>query len=189
MLHRGTRSLIFCYYYSLLASLLKIGIAMVLYQYFKKESNSMLPDEKGKLSKIVPSSYISAANKKVSQLTTRASDLGKMTRGPYLKISAEKKADIGKYAAEHGIVAAVRHFSKDSQFSGSRTLKETTVHDWKVKYLCELPEQKRKGDDLVVKALPIAEIELPLMLSDDLDKKVQNYMFGLRDVVEVLTLQ
>ena len=77
-LPQGACSLIFCYYYSLLASLLKIGIAMVLYQYFKKESNSMLPDEKGKLSKIVPSSYISTANKEVSQLTIRVSDLGKM---------------------------------------------------------------------------------------------------------------
>ena len=73
-------------------------------------------------------------------------------------ILAEKRADIGKYAAEHGVVAAVWHFSKDSQFSGSRTLKETTVHDWKVKYSCELQKRKRNGDDLVVKALPIAKI-------------------------------
>ena len=84
----------------------------------------MLPDKKGKLSKIVPSSYISAANKEVSQLTTRASDLGKMTRGPYLKISAEKKADIGKYAAEHRIVATVWHFSKDSQFAPELSRKQ-----------------------------------------------------------------
>ena len=104
------------YYYSLLASLLEIGIVMVLYQYYKKKSNCTLPDEKGKLSKIVPSSFISAANKEVSQLTTRASDLGKTTRGPYLKISAEKKTDIGKYAADHGIVAAIRHSPRTHSF-------------------------------------------------------------------------
>jgi len=98
---------------------------MVLYKYryFEKKANSMLPHEKGQLSKVVPSPYIAAANKEVSQLAKKHSGLGEKTRGPYLKISAKKKADIGKYAAENGIVAAVCHFSKDFPDS---TLKETT---------------------------------------------------------------
>ena len=65
-----------------------IATDMALYQYFKMKSNSTLPDKKGQLSKVVPSSYIRTANKEVSQLTTTAS-LGKMTRGP-LKILAEQ---------------------------------------------------------------------------------------------------
>ena len=84
---------------------------MALYRYFKKTSgneagNPLLPDEKGPLSKLVPSSsYISEANKEVSVTT---SNLEK--RGPYLKLMHEKKADISKYAAENGIKSAVRHF-------------------------------------------------------------------------------
>ena len=75
---------------------------------------------KGQLSKLVPTSYISEANKEVS---AELKKLGKRT--PYLKLTPEKKADIGKYAAENGIKSAVRHFSKD--FPGA-ALKETMVH-------------------------------------------------------------
>ena len=118
---------------------------MALYAYFKKKTgnsagNHLLPDEKGALSKVVPSSYISEANKEVSAATN---NLGK--RSPYVKLTPEKK---GKYAAENGIKSAVRHFSKDLQ--PGVTLKETTVHSWKVKYLSELGKRKREGGELVV---------------------------------------
>ena len=76
--------------------------------------NPLLPDEKGPLSKLVPSSYISEANKEVSATTNNLEK-----RGPYLKLTPEKKADIDKYAAENGIKSAVRHFSKDFSRSNS----------------------------------------------------------------------
>ena len=123
------------------------------------------------------SSYIAAAHKEVSQLVKRHFGLGGKTRSPNLKISVEKKADIGKYAAENRIVAAVRHFSNDFPDS---TLMETTMHDWKVKYLCKLRKRECDGKDLVVKALPFAKMGRPLMLGDDLDNKVQNYVMELR---------
>ena len=152
---------------------------MMLYTYFKKKTgNPLLPDVKGQLSTVVPSSYISEANKEVSEATKKLEK-----RGPYMKLTPEKKADIGKYAAENGIVSAVRRFSKD--FPGG-TLKETTVHGWKVKYLSELGKRKREGGELVVKTLPVAKIGRPLLLGEDLDKKVQNYLFSLRDVGGVI---
>jgi len=67
-----------------------------------------------------------------------------------LKISIKKKAD--KYSAERGIIAAAHYFSPDS------TLKDTTVHSWKVKYLCELRKRKCDGKDLVVKSLPVTKM-------------------------------
>ena len=86
---------------------------MMLYTYFKKKTgNPLLPDVKGQLSTVVPSSYISEANKEVSEATKKLEK-----RGPYMKLTPEKKADIGKYAAENGIVSAVRRFSKDSSYS------------------------------------------------------------------------
>ena len=146
---------------------------MSLYTYFKKKTgdptSNHLPDEKGTLSKIVPTSYISEANKEVSAAT---SILGK--RSPYLKLTPEKKADIGKYAAENGITSAVRCFSKDLE--PGETLKETTVHGWKVKYLLELKKRKCEGGELVVKTLPVAKMGRPLLLGEDLDVKVQNYL-------------
>ena len=81
----------------------------MLYTYFKKKTgNPLLPDVKGQLSTVVPSSYISCseANKEVSEATKKLEK-----RGPYMKLTPEKKADIGKYAAENGIVSAFQLFS------------------------------------------------------------------------------
>ena len=49
----------------------------------------------------------------------------------------------------------LRHFSKD--LGPGETLKETTVHGWKVKYLSESKKRKREEDKLVVKTLPVAK--------------------------------
>ena len=65
------------------------------------------------------------------------------------------------------------------------TLKETTVHGWKVKYLLEL-KKKCEGGELVVKTLPVAKMGRPLLLGEDLGVKVQNYWFALRDVGGVI---
>ena len=114
---------------------------------------------------------------RTKKFSAATKSLGK--RGPYLRLTGDKKAVIGKYAAEHGIVAAVRHFSKE--FPDSK-LKETTVHGWKVKYLSELQKCKSEGGELVVKKLPVAKMGRPLLLGEDLDKAVQHYVFALRDL-------
>ena len=74
-------------------------------------------------------------------------------------------------------------FSKD--FPGA-TLKETTVHGWKAKYLSEFGKRKREGHKLVVHMLRVAKMGWPLLLGEDLDKKVQNYLFSVRDVGGVI---
>ena len=57
----------------------------------------------------------------------------KLTAGKhtsYLKVDAETKAILVKYAAENGIVAALGHFAKDN-LDGS--LKESMVREWTLK--------------------------------------------------------
>ena len=73
------------------------------------KTSSGLPDPTGPLSSAVPSSSIVAANEAVAHVHQA---VGQKKRGPYLKISNENKAKIGKYASENGQSSAVRHFSK-----------------------------------------------------------------------------
>ena len=57
-------------------------------------------------------------------------------RNPYLKsVVPEKKAQILKYTGENGILASIRHFSKDIP---DNAFKESAVRGWKVAYLHEL---------------------------------------------------
>ena len=83
---------------------------MVLLKYFKIEKGDpLLPEPSGSLNQHLSSSAIAEANKEV---TAALDDPAK--RHPYLKISPEQKAIIARYAVNHGIVNAVRQFSKDA---------------------------------------------------------------------------
>lgn len=50
----------------------------------------------------------------------------------------------------------------------------------------EFGKRKHEGHELVVHTLPVAKMGQPLLLGKDLDKKVQNYLFSLRDVGGVI---
>ena len=75
-----------------------------------------------------------------------------------MKLPQEEKAGIAKYASEHGVLKAVRHF-KD------KDLKESSVRDWKRLYEKELkkkcsealsqPPEPGESDGVVVRALPV----------------------------------
>ena len=77
------------------------------------------------------------------------------------------------------ITSVVKCFSKDFPRA---TLKSTTVHRWKIKYLSEMGKRKHDGGKFVVKTLVVAKMGQPLLLGEDLGKKVQNYFFSLREV-------
>ena len=49
-----------------------------------------------------------------------------MKRGPYVKFSQQAKIAVAKYAAEHGVAAALRRFVK--RFP---ELKESTIRTWR----------------------------------------------------------
>ena len=93
---------------------------MALLKYFKK--NSVLPDPNGPLSRSLPSSSISAANKAVKPLLDAAEGKttegktteGKATgRGKYSMYSEVEKLKIARRAAEMGVTNMMRHFQSE----------------------------------------------------------------------------
>ena len=67
------------------------------------KENLQLPDPRGPLSTSVPSSAIEAANGQVAEVLTAPA-----ARGPYFKLTAAQRFQVGKRAAEHGIAAFSR---------------------------------------------------------------------------------
>ena len=109
---------------------------MALYKYFKPRRkatfNMPLPDPEGPLSEEMDTETIKESNKEVVALINSGT-MGK--RSPYLKVTAEQKATIEKYAAEHGIINAIRRFVAEFP---KGALKESTVNGWKKANLAEL---------------------------------------------------
>ena len=110
-----------------------IVLMSMFFKYFNrtKAEGSNLPDPSGPLSEKVPATSIEEANKEVE--VSRNSNGGKRRREPYVIVTPEQKARVGKYAAENGTTNAICHFSKDMP-----NLKESTVRGWKTVYLHEL---------------------------------------------------
>ena len=100
-------------------------------------------------------------------------------RGKYNEYTEEERAMIGKYAAENGPARAVRYFS-------DRKLPETTARRLKSEYLLAMKTQLKgcKEDDTVpqVSSLSKKPQGRPLLLGQELDKSVQDYINALRKV-------
>ena len=95
---------------------------MSLLQYFSAVPRGEVPNPEGPLSSIVPHVAIRAANAGVQLQDSRAAGAEGVKIGPY-KMSEEKRAEIGKYVSEIGVVAASTHFSREL----SKPLNESTV--------------------------------------------------------------
>ena len=85
---------------------------MALFKYgFKRlREDSVLPDPHGELSKVLSTSATEEANKEVKDVLVREKGSRRL---PYLKATPEKKAIIGKYAAEHRVGNAIRRYEKE----------------------------------------------------------------------------
>ena len=83
----------------------------------------------------------------------------KRSKTAYTSYSAEDRACIGKYAAEHGPTKASRHFS--SLFE--QPVPKSTARLLKKQYLMELKNTRRDGDILEVKSLPTKVRGHPLL--------------------------
>ena len=120
---------------------------MAMFQYFKRVDGqypgSKLPDPQGALAHEVPSRAISAANTEVAVLQQAGGAGGAKARGTYLKMSSEKKAEIGKRAAEHGVLATVRYYASKLP----EPLKESSVRTWKNAYTAQLQRLRKEGKD------------------------------------------
>ena len=91
-------------------------------------------------------------------------------RKPYFRWTDEERCIIGKYASQNGTAAAVRHYQ--SKYTG---LNESTVRGFKSRLEKELEIATKKKID-PEERLSIQPQGRPLMLGDEIDKKVQLYI-------------
>ena len=147
---------------------------MSLLRFFKPIDG--LPDPRGVLSSSIPSEAIEQANKEVQKATSSK----KKKRGPYIKYSAELRAEIGEYATHHGVAATSSRFSQTL----GKTVSESTVRSIKAAYLegvkrkrpVELDEEE---EDSI--ALPLRKRGRPFLLGQKLDALVQMYLRKVRE--------
>ena len=97
-------------------------------------------------------------------------------RGPYRRLSAEERLEIGKRALECGTANTIRYYAKKYP-----DLKESSVRTWKNSYLEELKRRKKSNGDLDIKALPEKKRGRPYLIGEELEMQVRAYLRALRD--------
>ena len=100
----------------------------------------------------------------------------KSKRGKYNQLSQEKKAEIARYASEHGVLKAVRNFKE-------MNVKETSVRDWRNLYLLELKKNCKvaePGERVIVKKLPAKDRGRPPLLGRKLDSFLKDRITSMR---------
>ena len=141
-----------------------------LYHYFKRDS--LLPSPTGPLSKEVPATTISAANKEVLECLKHSEDeKGAKKRGTYQKYSGDVKAKIGNYAAANGTSAAICYFKSDFP-----NLKYTSVCEWKN----AVAALTRKSHEMV-ETLEEKKRGRPSLLPEDITSHLTKYIHAIRD--------
>ena len=142
-------------------------------------SEVQLPDPHGLLSSKVPSEAIAMANATITETIMESKEAAttKKKRGPYLHLTPAQFFQVEKRAAECGVTNTLRYYTKtfpDVQ------MKEPTVRRLKNEYQSFLKgsQKKIKGD---VEELPHKKLGRPLLLGDELDKQVQEYVRYLRE--------
>ena len=159
-----------------------------MHHYFKPVSDSLRkqclpkPDNKNLADAGIDNAMIRAANeeimKEINQPST--SDAGpsgaskQKKRGQYSYYSPQKRAKIGKYAAEFGVNAAARKFTKELK----KPVNESSVRGMKKAYLKEL---KKSQNPDVVTHLPKQARGRPLLLTKEADQQVQRFIRAIRE--------
>ena len=157
---------------------------MALLKYFK--SSSSLPSAKdtkiGETTTKEADAAISRvlAEKQPQQSSSSpAPDRPKVTgKRKYTSFSAEQKASIGRYAAEHSNAATVQKFKSNFE----QDVGKSTVRLFKKRYLEELKRAKNSvpvGDIPVVKEISVKTRGRPLLLGE-FDSDVKMYIKALR---------
>ena len=141
-----------------------------------------MPDPVRDLSKVIPSKAIRAANESIQQIL----EPKEVRKAHYVFLTPAQQFSVGKRAAEHGVTATLRYYAK--RFP-NLALKETTVRRIKNVYLSELKKgsfetshsSESGGDSKVVQQLPSKKKGRPLLLGEELDKQVCDYLQVLRN--------
>ena len=142
---------------------------MALLRYMKPVGG--LPDPRGSLSSSIPAQVIAEANKEVQKVMDGSK------RGPYKRYSSTLRAEIAKYACQHGAAAAARHYSRKLE----KTISESTVKSMKKVYVEELQKRPRTDDGEEIVALPAKKCGRKVLLGQDLDDTVQIYLRKVRE--------
>lgn len=98
------------------------------------------------------------------------------------RYSAKDRADIAKYAGQHGLTSAAGHFSRKF---GVRVSK-TTVKSIRSAYVSEV-RQKRARDEGDVASLPCQKRGRRLLIGNVIDNQVQSYLRRVRDGGGIVT--
>ena len=147
---------------------------MSIRDYFKPAID--LPNPEGPLKEEIRPSTIRDVNKKLSPVIQRElQPTGGRSREPYVKLTPEQKALIGRRAAEHGVTATIRYYSKRCE---DTKLKEATVRRLKNNYLGKLKRKRVAPHEIT--ELPSKKRGHPLLLGEELDRKVKDYLLSLR---------
>ena len=145
---------------------------MSLLDYFKRKGP--LPDPRGSLARVIPSSAIAAANSEVEKSICPKSRKGLKK----IVYSPRERAQIGKLACSIGATAAAKSFSRKL----GMTVNESTVREWKKAYIAERNAKRlREEEDLSVNELQPKKKGRSLLLGKKLDNAVQEYILKLRE--------
>ena len=161
---------------------------MSILQYFKRvpvklesasdERADELPEPNGSLSKSVPATAIELVNAEVLKLKDKSTCDSRT--GPYLMLTPAQRYEVGKRVAERGVTASIRYFAKKYP---KLPLKETSVRRFKNLYIGKVKLQGASSEassNHKVQELPRMREGRPLLLPDELDYQVQEYVKELR---------
>ena len=139
----------------------------------------ILPRPRGSLSLSVSSRAIAAANKEVTRvLQQQQHSTTVKQRGRYNKYSPKERAEIGKYALQHGISATRTVFSKKL---GTK-ISKSTISCIKTAYEQEKARKYwRDDEDADVPVLPEKKRGMNVLLGKRLDEFVRKYVLKVRE--------
>ena len=89
----------------------------------------------------------------------------------YYRYDAKTRAKLGKYACRHGVRATARRFRNEL----GHEINEPTIRSLKKRYLRELNQRYRAGEDTDIKQLQ-GKMGRPVLLGNRLDHQVQVYL-------------
>ena len=99
-------------------------------------------------------------------------------RGEYQKFSPKEKAEIGKYASEHGVTKTIKHFQKKGV-----EVKASSVRDWRRAYEKELKgmiAEAKPGEIVTVQSLSGKKRGRPPLIGALLDGELQARILSMR---------
>ena len=135
-------------------------------------TNNDLPHSRGSFSSYISSAAIERAKDEIRTQKKKSNKCG-----AYQKYSEESRAKIALYAVRHGVPAAVRYCSRERRIN----INESTIRSFKSAHIEELKSQRIRHSTDKIKVLPYKKRGKPLLLGEDLDKVVQNYLEKLRE--------